>query len=68
MDLSNVFLETNELIFIDGIYIYRNEYAYLIFKRCISEPCQESSLFFNGAFYCVKTVQDLRSYKTEDFT
>lgn len=68
MDLSDISLETNELIFIDGIYVYRNEYAYLIFKRCTSEPCQESSLFFNEEFYCVKTVQDLRSYKTEDFT
>lgn len=67
MELNDIEINVGEFIYFQGLYIFRNEYAYLVFKSLDSEEYFGSVLFFNDNFYCVETVSDLRSYKVNDF-
>ena len=67
MDLDDIQIEIGEFVYIDGLYLFRNEHAYLVFKSVNSSEYFGSILYFNKQYYCVETLTDLRSYKKEDF-
>ena len=67
MDLDTIEIEIGEFIYVNGIYMYRNEHAYLVFKRIDSDEFFGSVLYFNEQYFSVETLLDLRSYKVEDF-
>ena len=68
MDLDNLNVDIGELICSGDICIYRNEYAYIIFKLARStNEVSGNCLLINGDYYTVKTVEDLRTYSSNDF-
>ena len=67
MDLSDLEINIGEFVYTEGIYIFRNDHAYLVFKPLDENEHFGSILFFNEQYYCVETLMDLRSYTVEDF-
>lgn len=67
MELEDQVIEIGELVQFDQLFIYRNEYAYLIFRRYENTEYFGNLILINGIYYCAETVEDLRSYKIEDF-
>lgn len=68
MGLDKLNVNIGELVYLSDVAIYRNDYAYIVFK--LSKEEDEfiyNYLLINGDYYRVTTVEDLRTYKLEDF-
>lgn len=68
MDLNDLNIDVGEFIFIGDFCIYRNDYAYIVFT--LSKSNDDSSnnyLLINDNYYRVTTVEDLRTYRLDDF-
>ncbi len=67
MQLNDIIIDIGEMVWIDPIYVFRNEYAYLILKQYDDSTHSDTVLLIDDEYYCVETVEDLRSYKLDDF-
>ncbi len=67
MELGELELAVGESMIVDGFYIHRNEYAYLILRQCDELENNDNALFVNGIFYRLYYVENLDTYQLKDF-
>lgn len=68
MDLDKLEIDVGELVYLEDVCILRNEYAFIVFKLAKpNEITGVNCILINDKYYYVKTIEDLRTYKLEDF-
>lgn len=68
MVLDNLNINVGELVCFENIAIYRNDFAYIVFKLSMeNDETSSNCLLINDNYYLVTTIEDLRTYKLEDF-
>ncbi len=67
MELNNIEMEVGETISISDIFIFRNEYAYIILRPLGEIEAIDNALLINDEFYKAVTVEDISHYSDDDF-
>lgn len=67
MELDDILIDDGEIIEIDGVFIYKNDHAYVVISNstCIALP--SVNLYINNSYYKCFTIDSLSGYSLSDF-
>ncbi len=67
MELDDILMDDGEIIEIDGVFIYKNDYAYIIISNFSCSALPSVSLYINNSYYKCFTIDSLSGYSLSDF-